>query len=315
MHVEIRQLRYFVTLSEELHFGRAAAREYIVQSALSQQIQRLEHELGVMLFNRSTHHVQLTTAGSAFLVMARQILSDIDQAAATAQHAAGAAPMIRVGTMDASNDSMPLILSHIRERYPELAVHEIEAGVPQQLNLILNGQLDVGLGRASIAPLEVAAELVRLDPLGVLVPDGHRLAKLHSIPVYTLAEEVLLLSKDDRAPEYNQFLIELCRSVGFFPTAYRGTVQSIRAAAHLVARGFCVACVPASCLPASAGTQWRPLVEPESWYPWSLLWRPGHHSEYVNAVIATARRLSREFCWLQSSADVVDYELRHPSPS
>jgi DNA-binding transcriptional LysR family regulator len=315
MHVEFRQLRYFVTLSEELHFGRAASREYIVQSALSQQIQRLERELGVLLFSRSTHHVQLTTAGSAFLVRARQILSDVDQAAATAQHAAGSAPMIRVGTMDASNDSMPLILNHVRERYPELAVHEIEAGVPQQLNLLLNGYLDVGLGRASIAPLEVAAELVRLDPLGVLIPEGHRLATFQDIPVKTLAEEILLLSKEERAPEFNQFLIELCRSVGFFPSAYRGSVQSIRAAAHLVARGFCVACVPASCLPVAAGILWRPLVEPESWYPWSLLWRSGERSEYVNAVVATARRVSQELRWLRSSTNAVDHELGRASAS
>ena len=75
--MELRQLRYFVTLSEELHFGRAAAREHIVQSALSQQVQRLERELGVSLFERSTHHVGLTVAGAAFLIEARQILAII----------------------------------------------------------------------------------------------------------------------------------------------------------------------------------------------------------------------------------------------
>ena len=67
MGVELRQLRYFVTLAEELHFGRAAAREHIVQSALSQRLQRLERELGTPLLERTTHHVQLTEAGSAFL--------------------------------------------------------------------------------------------------------------------------------------------------------------------------------------------------------------------------------------------------------
>jgi DNA-binding transcriptional LysR family regulator len=72
--VELRQLRYFVTLAEELHFGRAAEREHIVQSALSQQLQRLERELGVRLLERNTHHVGLTAAGAIFLVEARQIL-------------------------------------------------------------------------------------------------------------------------------------------------------------------------------------------------------------------------------------------------
>jgi DNA-binding transcriptional LysR family regulator len=79
--MELRQLRYFVTLAEELHFGRAAQREHIVQSALSQQPQRLERELGVRLVERSTHHVSLTAAGAVFLVEARQILARVDRAA------------------------------------------------------------------------------------------------------------------------------------------------------------------------------------------------------------------------------------------
>ena len=301
--MEFRQLRYFVTLAEELHFGRAAAREYIVQSALSQQIQRLERELGVLLLSRTTHHVQLTAAGSVFLVQAREILAQIDRAVATVRRPAGSRPTIQVGVTDASNDSMPLILNQVREQYPELEIHEIEAGVPQQLNLLLNGHLDIGLGRASFAaPSEVAAELVRLDALGVLIPESHRLAVLQEVPVSCLAEEVLLLPTEERAPEFNQFLIELCRSVGFLPTAYHGTVQSIRAAAHLVARGLCVSCVPASCNPVAVGVLWRPLVEPERRYPWSVLWRSNDCSEYVHAVVATARRRSRELGWLQSSA-------------
>ena len=87
--MELRQLRYFVTLAEELHFGRAAEREHIVQSALSQQVQRLERELGVRLVERSTHHVALTAAGVVFLVEARQILAHADRAAAAARRACG----------------------------------------------------------------------------------------------------------------------------------------------------------------------------------------------------------------------------------
>lgn len=109
--MELRQLRYFVTLAEELHFGRAAAREHIVQSALSQQLQRLERELGVPLLERTTHHVRLTAAGGAFLLEARQVLARLERAAAAAQRAARTVPTLRVGTVDASYDSMPTILS------------------------------------------------------------------------------------------------------------------------------------------------------------------------------------------------------------
>src|SRR5258705_8660471 len=85
--MELRQLRYFVTLADECHFGRAAAREHIVQSALSQQIQRLEREIGVSLVERSTHHVRLTDVGEVFLDELRRILCQLDYAVAAA-HAA-----------------------------------------------------------------------------------------------------------------------------------------------------------------------------------------------------------------------------------
>ena len=146
---------------------------------------------------------------------------------------------------------MPLILHEVQQRYPDLEIHQVEAGVPEQFQRLLDGRLDVGLGRASLAPPEVASELFRLDPLGVLVPDGHRFAALPVVPVATLAAEPLLLAEEERAPEFNQFVIELCRSVGFIPTLYRGTVESIRAAVDLVIAGaLCAVCPVFVCVAA-----------------------------------------------------------------
>jgi DNA-binding transcriptional LysR family regulator len=304
--MELRQLRYFVTLAEELHFGRAAAREHIVQSALSQQLQRLERELGVPLLKRTTHHVQLTSAGSAFLIEARQLLAQVDRAAAAAQRAASAAPELRVGVMDASYDSMAQILREVQERFPELEIHQVEAGVPEQFRLLTDGRLDVGIGRASLAPPEVASQLFRLDPLGVLVPEAHPLAASPGVPVARLAAAPLLLAEDQRAPEFNQFVIELCRSVGFVPRLYRGTVESIRAAVDLVAQGRCVLCVPASCVAAvPEGIVWRPLVAPVSRYPWSVLWRADDHSEHVRALVACALALSQALGWLDALSQAI----------
>jgi DNA-binding transcriptional LysR family regulator len=299
--MEFRQLRYFVTLAEELNFGRAAAREHIVQSALSQQLQRLERELGVLLLERTTHHVQLTLAGSVFLIDARQILAHVNRAAVAAQRAAESAPALRVGVVDASYDSMPQILRHVQDRYPDLEIHQVEAGVPQQFTLLIDGRLDAGLGRASLAPPEVASQLIRLDPLGVLVPEGHRLAALPGVPVATLADEPLLLAEQERAPEFNQFVIELCRSVGFTPTVHHGTVESMKAGLDLVAQGRCLLCVPASCVSALPGILWRNLIEPVSLYPWSVLWRANDRSEHVGALVTSARTLSRQLAWLEPS--------------
>jgi DNA-binding transcriptional LysR family regulator len=296
--MELRQLRYFVTLAEELHFGRAAERERIVQSALSQQLQRLERELRVSLLERSTHHVGLTAAGAAFLVEARQILAHVNRAAGIARNAAAT---VRVGIADAGYDSMSQILHEVQARYPDLVIHQVEVTVPEQYRRLVDGRLDVGVGRSAFAPSRVASQLFRLDVLGVLMPAGHRFSALDAVPVAALAEELLLFAEDERAPEFNQFVAEICRSAGFTPAVYAGSVQSIRAAADLVARGRCLYCVPSSCLTALPGATWRPLTEPESRYPWSVLWRTGDVSAPVRAIIDCARAVSRRLGWLPAA--------------
>ncbi|MCW2915202.1 MAG: DNA-binding transcriptional LysR family regulator [Actinomycetia bacterium] len=304
--MELRQLRYFVTLSQELHFGRAAAREHIVQSALSQQVQRLERELGVRLLERSTHHVALTAAGAVFLAEARQILAHVDRAARAARNAVGPSPTLRVGIIDSSYDSMPQILHEVQARYPDLVIHQIEASVPEQYQQLADGRLDVGIGRAALAPPQVASHLFRRDPLGVLVPPGHPFAELDGIPAATLAQEPLLLAEEVQAPEFNQFTVEMCRAAGFTPTVYEGTVESIRAAADLVAQGRCLYCVPSSCISALPATIWRPLTEPASYYPWSVLWRASDGSDHVQAIVACARTMSKRLGWLVTTDQMAD---------
>lgn len=298
--MELRQLRYFVTLAEELHFGRSAAREHIVQSALSQQIQRLERELGVRLLNRSTHHVELTPAGAAFVVEARQILHQVGRAAQAARNAAAAPSTLRVGIVDAGYDSMPQILRDVQRHLPDLTIHQVEASTPEQYRQLADGRLDIGIGRASQTPPDIDSELIRLDPLGVLTPDGHRFAAQEGVPVAALSDEPLLFGEDSQSPELNQFVVELCRTAGFTPTVYEGTVESTRAAADLVLQHRCVLCVPSSSRTSGQpGTVWRPLIEPATRYPWSLLWRSGDRSAHVTAVIDCARQLAGRLGWLR----------------
>jgi DNA-binding transcriptional LysR family regulator len=307
--MELRQLRYFVTLAEELHFGRAAAREHIVQSALSQQVQRLERDLGVRLLDRSTYHVDLTPAGAVFLIEARQILDHVSRAKQAARNAVASSPTLRAGIIDAAYDSMPQILRQVQRSHPDFTIHQVEAGTPEQYRQLADGRLDIGIGRASQAPPEVASELIRLDPLGVLIPQDHRFATQDGVPVAALADELLLLGEEGQTPELNQFVIELCRSAGFAPTVYEGTVESTRAAADLVLQHRCVHCIPSSSRTSNRpGTIWRPLTEPVMHYPWSLLWRQGNPSPHLATVIDSARGLAHRLGWLRpaeptSSAD------------
>jgi len=301
--IELRQLRYFVTLAEELHFGRAAAREHIVPSALSAQVQRLERAVGVLLVDRTTRHVALTPAGARFLIEARQIVAHVDRAAVLAQGMALAAPTLRVGVLDEGYDAVRPVLHAVQLRYPELEIHQVQAGVPEQCRLLADGRLDVGVGRLPGAAPEIAAEMFRLDPLGVLVPATHPYARLTRVPVADLRDETLLLADEDQAPEYNAFIAEVCRSAGFFPTLFPGSVQTLRAAVDLVLQGRCVLCTPESTAGVSADLVWRPLGPSVPRYPWSVLWRAHDPSRYAVDLVATARALSAELGWRDAARD------------
>lgn len=295
--MELRQLRYFVAVAEELHFGRAAQRQHVVQSALSQQLQLLERSLGVRLLDRDTHHVTLTRAGQALLCDARQILAHVERTRSAVRRAELAAPVLRAGILDACYGSVPLILEELRELHPDLEVHQVEASVPAQYAALTEGRLDIGVGRACFAPAEISSLLFRVDRMGVLIQAGHPLAQLAAIPVRLLADEPLLLPDGHKAPEFAHLVTEMCRSAGFTPKTYPGTVPSVSGAASLIARGRCVSFVPASCAPAPQGTCWRPLREPSSHYPWSLLWRSGDQSAYVRAAVRCARSTARRLGW------------------
>ncbi|SEH03104.1 DNA-binding transcriptional regulator, LysR family [Nonomuraea solani] len=315
--MELRQLRYFVTLAEELHFGRAAAREHIVQSALSQQIQRLERELGVRLLDRSTHHVGLTPAGVAFLIEARQILDHVGRAEQAARSAAASAPTLRVGIIDAGYDTMPQILRELQHAHPDITIHQVEAGTPEQYRQLADGRLDIAIGHASRTPAEVTSKLIRLDPLGVLVPNDHAFADMtDGVPVAALAGEPLLLGEESQTPELNEFVLQLCRSAEIAPAIYEGTVESTRAAADLVLQNRCVHCVPASFRTSNRpGTTWRPLIEPTAHYPWSLLWHQDNPSSHIATVINSARQLAERLGWLESAAPAIGTASGEGAPS
>jgi len=303
--MELRQLHYFVTLAEELHFGRAAAREHVVPSALSQQIQRLERELGVVLVERNTHHVRLTRPGSVLLAQARGVLGGVERAVIATQRADASAAVARVAIGDASLDSMPQVLRHVQHNNPELVIHRIEASVPDQYRMLQEARLDIGVGRATHAPAGVASEVFRYDALGVLLAETHRLARADSVAVTRLAGELLLFAEPAHAPEFNDFVLRMCADAGFRPRRFHGSVQSVRAAAELVGQQRCVLLVPRSCDLLMRGIRWLPLVDPMVRYPWSLLWRNGDDSGPTRAVLDGARALSRKLGWLCADSETV----------
>lgn len=270
--MEIRQLRYAVTLADELHFGRAAEREHIVQSALSQQVRRLEREVGVKLFDRNTHQVSLTPAGAVFVAEARRILVHIDRAAEVARRATAEPKVLRIGFTEASYERIPAVVEAMLIDHPLLEVHQSAMSVPQQFELLSRGRLDVGVGSARFAPADIASEEFALDAVGVFVSSLHPWAGLNSITVNELHAATLLLGDADRAPEYNAFVVELCDRAG----SHLGSARAVSTAFALPSTSWSIrpqcsahhapcghappSCTGSSCVPSSLRRSGQPTT-------------------------------------------------------
>jgi len=195
--VEIRHLRSFVTLAEELHFGRAAQRLSIVQPALSMQIKLLEEELGVRLFERNRHSVMLTQVGAVFLPEARATLHQAAHAADIARAPGrGESGRVRLGFVSSVlPELLPTLVRTLHERFPQIELELKDMPGPDQASALKNGQLDFGLMRLPVVIPGIQTREVLQETYNVAVPADHPLAAYESVspaalaplPVYVLA--------------------------------------------------------------------------------------------------------------------------------
>jgi len=246
--VELRQLRYFVAVAEELHFRRAAARLHISQPPLSQQIARLEEELGFTLLVRTRRRVELTPAGAAFLRDARSLLAELETAVSTARRVqCGEAGVLRVGFVgSALLSTVPGTVQRFRRTRPGVEIELRERSTTEQLRALQSGTIDVGLVRP---PIDTDEDL-RIEPvlrertiaaLGV----GHPLTELRRIPLRRLAAQPLVLFPRAQAPGYHDLLIGRLAATGESPTVVQYAPEMLTIIG-LVAAGIGVSPVPAS---------------------------------------------------------------------
>lgn len=192
---------------------------------------------------------------------------------------------------------MPQVLAAVQARAPDLQINQIEGGAAKQCRLLEDDRLDVGFGRANVAGPEINSEVVRLDPVAVMVGADQPGARKGCLSMAELASETILLLDAHEAAEYNSFVVDMCLMNGFRPTAYRGTAQSVRGAADLVAHRGCVLVVSTSCR-ASPGVAVVPLVDPVTVYPWSLMWRSGSDAPVIPLVREVTRAMSHTRGWM-----------------
>lgn len=292
--MELRQLRNFVAIAEELHFGRAAKRQHVVQSTLSQQLRSLESELDTRLLNRDTHYVELTPAGRVLLVSARQILADVERATAAVRRAGRDTPVLRAGVPGGDHGCTRLVLEELHASHPEFAVSRIRAGMAEQQAWLIDGRLDVGFGPWCHAPGVITSTLFHLDPMGVLVPSGHLFASMTEVPVRALDGRRVVIPEELRPLGFAQFVTGLC---GAANVTVR--LHDDRPHGETDTDGR-VVCVPRSYLPGPADAVWRPLTGATTAFPWSVLSLTRNGSPHVRTLVACVQQMARQGGWLNN---------------
>jgi DNA-binding transcriptional LysR family regulator len=246
--IEVRHLRYFVVVAEELHFGRAAERLHMAQSPLSRQIRQLERDLGVELVNRAHHVVGLTDAGQVFLGAARIVLDDLDQALYLAQRAGrGEVGTLRVGYVnEVTADLLPLSLKAFKDRFPDIEIDLREGTTGALLDALRRHQVDAAFARSPGIVDDLDYEQLIQEALFVALPSGHEhLAWDRAIPLADLAGEAFVMPADQAAPGLRRDIDAACAQAGFVPNIAR-EISPHTAVLLLVAAGVGVALVPAS---------------------------------------------------------------------
>jgi DNA-binding transcriptional LysR family regulator len=295
--MELRQLRYFAALAEELHFGRAARRLSLTQPPLSQAIQNLERELGVRLLERSRRRVALTPAGSAFLEEARRALASAERAGEQAKRASrGQVGRLVVGFLaNTAYTLLPLVLRDFAQAFPGVRLDLREMGIPQQLQALRNGDIDVGLLRPPVQDAELAADVLLEEPFVLALPEGHPLAALKRVPARRLASETFVLFP--RAPGFvfGDLVLGFCLRAGGFAPRVAQEVNQTHAVIGLVSAGIGVALVPASAQKIGlAGVVYRPLREATPLARVAIARRRADASPTVAAFLETARRVATQ---------------------
>ncbi|CDR07457.1 LysR family transcriptional regulator [Streptomyces iranensis] len=263
MTMELRHVRYFVAVAEELNFGRAAARLNIAQPPLSVQIRDLERELGVKLFERTGKGVTLTQEGAVFLLEARQICDQVSRARhAVNQATAGELGHLRVaGIPFAFMEVLPLVIPRFREENPHVLIDLREAGTQESFDSLRTGAMDIAFVRQSdpVAGLEVLPLLTGRFEL--IVPRGHRLARDRPADIAELAFEPLVMTSRQISPYYYDRTLSAMSAAGITPHAVV-EATSIQAQLGYVASGMGVSLVPASARwMSSKYIEWVPLKQ------------------------------------------------------
>jgi DNA-binding transcriptional LysR family regulator len=249
VNIELRHLRYFIAVAEELHFSRAAERLGMSQPPLSQQIRDLEGTLGVRLLRRTNRRVELTDAGRVYLEAARDIVARVDDAGDRARRAErGEIGELHVAFTRSTplSEVFPRAIRAFREAYPAVRLVLLERNTLQQVECLLDGRQQVGLVRGTQLPPTLVTHKLVDDPLVAVLRADHPLARRkRALRMEELAEENFIVFVRAAGTGIHDQLIAMCRNAGFVPRIAQEAGES-STMIGLVAAGMGVAVLPSS---------------------------------------------------------------------
>ena len=261
--MELRHLRYFLAVAEELNFSRAAERLHIAQPPLSQQIRSLENELGVQLINRDERPIRLTESGIALFDQAAELLGRLDEIVTSVQRIGkGQTGSITVGFVgSATYDILPELFRRFRQEYADVELSLIELRAVPQIEKLRHREIDVGFMRASIEDESLESWPVAEEPLIVALPENHALARKSCIELSALKGEPFI-GFPAATTILGGYLLKVCKDAGFEANVVQETIE-LQTAISLVSAGLGLTLAPA-CLQKveRVGVVYRPLAPP-----------------------------------------------------
>jgi DNA-binding transcriptional LysR family regulator len=294
--MELRHIRYFVAVAEERSFTKAAERLLVAQSPLSQQIRKLEREIGVELFARTTRTVSLTYAGRVFYDRVRQVLEASAEAVdATRKAARGEFGKLSVGfTGAATYELLPVIMRAYADRHPDVTLEvKSDMDTPQQVEALLDGRLAVGVLRPPVAAAGLAVEVLRHEPVVVLLASRHPAAVHRELDLADLRDEAFISYNNNPPASMYLLMKSACESAGFVPRI-KHVVANSSALVALVAADMGIALVPASLRHLGVrGATYRPLRTPHLSVPLGLAYREGAVDPLVRRFVEISRTVVR----------------------
>ena len=293
--MELRYLRYFVAVAEELSFTRAAARLNMAQPPLSQQIRKLEARLGVTLLRRTKRRVELTEAGRVFLRQSYQAIQSIEQGIVLAQRAdRGEIGRLAIGILVyISYTLIPPILREFRAKYPQVHVELRFLTNTLQIAALQSGQVDVCFVRPPIDGPDIASKLISRERFIVAMPASHPLAGKAAVSIKQLKDDPFIMYVRELGPTFFSSLYQFCARAGFSPKVAL-EVSQINAAVGLVGAGIGVALVPQSMNQLHLdNVVYRPLVERAPNVDVLLAWQAGQPSALLKSFIDLSTRCVR----------------------